>query len=329
MEGCISYDLKDAMEKHLKECKACRDVHSEELFIDKALSAKVNCDDVKFSSIAADVMKNIDRTKYQKRSGNKIFFSIKEHLPACAAIAALIAISITVAPAYFKNNNEIPLKPLSMTAEEPANEKTSNTPTAVNEIEATKSIKKYSPELKKSLFINEPKSFTPWKKSLNNKYTACVEGRGLNGTDQEIASIIVKTVASGEMWRFELNEDTNIRSNTPKVLEWWDDENILVVFGYAYGEIAPGGDLYILNVETGAFNPAYEIKDKKNQIVCITKTGNDLKMDMHIFDDRQTKTFHKEKWSISSFDITLNKEMEVKNSKGEKINAIGGVQNNN
>ena len=326
IEGCISYDLKDAMEKHLKDCKACREVYTDEVFIDRVISKNVSCDNVRFSSIASDVMDNIDRTKYQKPSGIKTLLFIKEHLAIYTTIAALIAISIIVAPAYFNKVNEIPLKPYSQTVVQPETKKINGDVTDSEEIETNKVKKKYAPEFIRSAYVKEPKSFTPWEKSINHKYEACVEGKGVDGTKEGIASIIVKIVSSGEMMRFQLNQDTNTRSNTPKAIEWWDDEKIMVVFGFGYGTNVPGGDLYILNVETGSFTPAYEIKDKRNQIIDVVKVGDDLELNMHIYDDMKWSTSHKEKWIIPSFDITLNKEMEVQNAEGEKINNIGGMK---
>lgn len=324
MEGCISYDLKDAMEKHLKECKACREIYTEELFIDSAISKNVSCDNVKFSSIAADVMKNIDTTKYHRDPRNKLYYSIKSHIPVLTAIAAILFITITIAPAYFNKSRPIPLKPLGRVTEEPTSEKVSVASEDNTETQTTKNTRKYAPKFKKTVFSGEPTSFTPWKKSLNSKYEACVEGKGLNGSDEGIASIIVKNVENGEKWCFQLDSKTNIGSNTPKVIEWWDDENILVIFGYGYASNAPGGDLYILNVKTEAFVSAYEFTDKRNQIVAITKSENDLLLNMQVYEDSKWLTFHKEKWSIPSFDISLRQSMGVINSKGERIDTIGG-----
>ena len=322
MEGCMSYDLKDAMEKHLKECKYCSDIYAEELFIDKAMKQSIGSNNVVFSSITADVMKNIDRTRYDKKVGNKALLYIRDHIPMCATIAAVITISIIIGPNFTKKNAEVSFKPASLITEDTMLDKDNQVDN--DELKAKKDAKKYAPEFIRSAIAVLPDTAAEWKNSVNNKYAAAVVSTGKEGQEEGIAAIVVKGIGNKEKWYFELDKKSNSRSTTPKVVEWWDDENLLVIFGYAY--IASGGDLYTLNINSGKFTPVCETKDNKNQIIEIVKAGNGLQLSVQAYEDREWRSFHKEKWFIDSFDITLNNTMEVKNSSGEKINNIGGIR---
>jgi len=324
MEGCMSYDLKDAMEKHLKECKCCSDIYAEELFVDNAMKKSIESNNVVFSSITADVMKNIDRSRYEKRVGNKALLYIRDHIPMCATIAAVITISIIIAPTYSKKNAEVSFRPASLTNEETFPLKTDQPTSEDPQTDKKQNI--YAPEIIRSAIAIVPDTTAEWKNSVNNKYAAAVVGTEKEGKEEQISAIVVKGIANKEKWYFEVDKKSNKRSNTPKVVEWWDDENLLVVFGYAYGNITSGGDLYILNINSGRFIPAYEIDDEKSQIIDVVKTDNDLQLSVQVYDDREWRSYHKEKWSIASFDISLGNKMQVINSSGIKISDIGGIK---
>jgi hypothetical protein len=191
-----------------------------------------------------------------------------------------------------------------------------------------KGYQAYYPRVNKVSTKSSPNNNTPWKNSIGNKYAACVEGKGEEALSEGIATIYLKDIITDEKWYFQLIEDSNTRQNSPKNLEWYDDENMLVVFGYGYGTLSLGGDLYLFNINTNKFTAVYDIKDKKNQIISVQKSGENLLLFMEIYDDESWSKHHKEQWMIHSFSLKLKEPMNVTNSNGEIIDTIMPIINN-
>ncbi|MDW8800122.1 DUF4652 domain-containing protein [Clostridium sp. A1-XYC3] len=164
----------------------------------------------------------------------------------------------------------------------------------------------------------EPRFGTPWKKSNNKSYSACIEGKGPEAIEEGVGKLFVKD-KEGNTYSFEILNNDKI---SPRYIEWADDENLFVVIGDAHGTVSKGGNLYLINVVTGKTSLVLETSSDKQQVMEIKKLESNLSLKVNVYDDDSYNKSHVENWSISSFDVSLNKQMEVKDSTGKTIYII-------
>jgi len=85
-----------------------------------------------------------------------------------------------------------------------------------------------------------------------------------------------ETVGSIFLYDYQTNSLTELlradqieAQSTPKGIWWYKDDYLLAIIGYAYGTVSVGGDLYLINVETGnprrilGLNEYQEVKNIK------------------------------------------------------------------
>lgn len=174
--------------------------------------------------------------------------------------------------------------------------------------------------IKKEMDKNFSVSFnTSWKSNENGNYSACIEGKGNEALEEGIGKIIVK--GPQKIYSLEIENNDKL---SPKYLEWADNKNLLVVIGYSAGSVSKGGDLYILNVDTGHNEILIKMPNKKEQIISVEKNGNAVNLKVNVYDDNIYNKCHVEKWIINSFNVNLNNRMEVKNSSGKVVYVING-----
>lgn len=159
---------------------------------------------------------------------------------------------------------------------------------------------------------------TPWKSNPSGTYSACVEGKGPEAIEEGIGQIFVKN-NSEDIFSFEIQDNKKI---TPKFVQWADRENLLVIIGSAHGTVSKGGNLYLLNVNSGKMFTVLEMQDKKQEIMSVEKNSDSLKLKVNVYDDNNYNKSHTENWTVSSFNINLNNKMPVKNSEGKVIFTI-------
>jgi len=90
-----------------------------------------------------------------------------------------------------------------------------------------------------------------------------------------IDSFDFETIGNVYIYDFATEENSKItdfeygQSDTSKAVEWLNNENLLLIIGFAYGTITQGGDLYLYDLEEGTLNllleseGLMEIKDVK------------------------------------------------------------------
>lgn len=164
----------------------------------------------------------------------------------------------------------------------------------------------------------EPRFSTPWKESNNKSYSACIEGKGPEAIEEGVGKLLIKDKESNT-YSFETIDNNNI---TPKYIEWADDENLFVVIGEAYGTVSKGGNLYLINVNTGKVSSILETPSDKQQIISLKKSGDNIVLKVNVYEDDNYNKSRVEYWTISSFDVNLGKDMEVKNSEGKVMYII-------
>lgn len=312
IEDNISYDLKDAMLKHMKKCESCRALYEEEISIQKTFREALSLEPQSFRSLRGDIMKNIDKNRYGKNPMKKLLYHIKKYRITYTTAAAFIMVAV-FSTSYAVKNNFIGSAKKSLSsdtqnmqaasleknktaedsifkAEENSDEgqevtgaqKNGDNNDASKDQPDTKSAEvksdAYMPRFeKKELDKGTKVEFnTPWEISPSRKYSAAVEGKGDAAQEEGIANIVLKDLKTGKLWSFNLL-DNEEKQFTPKAVKWINDTKLLVIVGYGYGTIDLGGKLYILDVDTGTImdaDPNNTAKlDEKSQITNILKVN--------------------------------------------------------
>lgn len=191
-----------------------------------------------------------------------------------------------------------------------------------NDKNAVKKESSNAPKLIKTQLSKgtKPSFSTSWITSVDGTNSACIDGRGPEASEEGVGKILVKN-KTGNIFSFEISNNKKL---TPRYIEWINDENLLFIISNAHGTVSNGGNLYLLNVNTGETSVVLETPDKKQQIVSAKKSGNDINLKVDVYEDDEYNKSHVESWTIYSFDINLSKKMEVKNSEGKLICTING-----
>lgn len=240
------------------------------------------------------------------------------------SIFVLILIFVITACEKNENTSATNTKNSSLNLEN-KNEKSSDDSvkldTKNDKVEINKTDIKNSNEIKfikKKLSNNMKINFnTPWQSSGNKEYSASIEGKGEEALEEGQGKIIVK--GHNEVYSFEL---VNNPKKSPKFIEWADNKNLLVIIGESRGTVSKGGNLYILNVDTGKTRILLQTSSNKQQIMSIKKEGNKLSLRVNVYDDDIYNKSHVENWTISEFDPSLNSKMKVEDSNGKLIKKI-------
>lgn len=149
---------------------------------------------------------------------------------------------------------------------------------------------------------------TPWRHSASGKFSACIEGKGPEAHEEGIAKVYAKE-NSGSMWSLQLEDKS--KKNTPMYLEWWDDENLLVIIGYGYGTVSLGGNLYVVNINSAKSAVLVENKnsnneiDPKQQITKVTKENDNIRYDMIVYEDDNLIKYNKDSKVLSNYTDTM------------------------
>ncbi|MDF2674248.1 MAG: hypothetical protein K0R09_2516, partial [Clostridiales bacterium] len=100
INNSITDDLKTSMEDHVQNCELCQTLYEEELKIEKAFKDVINIRNINFNSSRDEIIKGIDKNRYNKSFSNKLFYRVKRNIIAYAASAVLF-FSIVSGSFYF------------------------------------------------------------------------------------------------------------------------------------------------------------------------------------------------------------------------------------
>lgn len=302
IEGDVAHDMKTALEHHTEKCSDCKELYNMELKIDKIFKDAFCINNVSFTSSRTEIMKLIDKNRYGKSAGKKLYFHLKKYTARYLSCAAIIVFAAAFAP--FALNAAHPFTMNKNKSFSISNGSMSNSVPKTNmksydiadaQKAALKTEEKFTPAFTKIGVrpnVKMPESNTPWISSPSKKLSACIEGRGAEAQNEGVGTIYVKDTVSGGVWM--VNAALSNEKYTPMHLEWWDDENVLVVMGYAYGTLSRGGSLYLLNVETAEVSPVYIPPDDKRQVISGKKLGNKVQLDTLVYEDDNYNRSHSE-----------------------------------
>lgn len=289
IEGNMQEDMKDAMKHHEEECASCSKIYNIELSVDSAFKQAFD-NNISFTSSRADIMRTIDKNRYGKGLGKRLHYHFKRYYVRYMSCAAIIAITAIIAPNVLKQSHNMVSSnsakqdmAIAKKGEASIERKSAlfNANVDVSGAEkASMDVKSYiSPSFIKVGVMPEEnmlQSNTPWKSSPSKKFSACIEGRGPEGEYDGVGTIYVKEPISGSIWM--LNDLNNSGQYTPKFISWWDDENIIVVEGYAYGTISSGESLYLVNVNTAQSSLIYSPENDRTRVISAERLGDKVQM---------------------------------------------------
>jgi hypothetical protein len=252
-----------------------------------------------------------------------------KNLKTTIRIYALCSISIVLAfgltSCSLSSNKPASTSNNETTVQQNNNEK-SNNENSSNETQASANTNKEQnvnlPKLTKQQLSKgtKPSFNTPWITSTDGNNEACIEGRGPEAIEEGVAKIFVKD-KNNNIFSFEISNNQKL---TPRYIEWADDQNLMFIISSAYGTVSQGGNLYMLNVNTGKVSLILQTSDKKQQIVSAKKSGDNINLTVNVYEDSNYNKSHMENWTIYSFNVNLNSKMQVKNSEGKLIYTING-----
>lgn len=143
----------------------------------------------------------------------------------------------------------------------------------------------------------QPEFATSWINSPNKKISLCIEGRGPDASEEGLGKIYAKDLSNGEKWSLEIMPSEE--QNTPKFIQWIDDENVISIVGLGYGTVAIGGNLYKINVKTGEATVLYDTKTPKVQVISAKEASNKIEIQLLVYDDNEFTKTHTEKKVIN------------------------------
>lgn len=310
IQGNISSDLKNALEKHMDQCENCRNLYEEEIKIDRDFKFALTIEGIEFNSSRVSIINSIDKSRYSKKTSNKILYKFKRYRKRYISYAVAVLAMIVFIPMMFNGFDGIKFSASSKKIT--SSDNSSNKQAATKGIEQNSevaspksnlaldkaqnknvSLQKEPLQFRKSIIANLPllSYELKWKNSADGKSSAAVDTDIGGDVDFGIHIIYIKNINNNEILKYEVIN--NKRQFTPRNIEWWDNDHLIIVAGHGYGTVDYGSEVYSLEVNSGVLSTLYLEKNKKHQILDFTVVGKDLILKLLIYNDDNYNAFHK------------------------------------
>jgi|GEM_PF-3161129 len=347
MEDKVFMEVKNSMDEHLKTCSNCKNIYDKEMEIDKIFHSVLVGDNISFKSSRVNIISQIDKNRYSKNPLVKLKYSlIRNRFKLMSTLAAAMFVFIiihgnvlsklmekpivSVASNEMSKDkvNEVKSEPKSeitdkkLSKEEVKQDKVMDYKSLVNELGTMNKAYEntYVPEFKISSRLQNKKYDYPssWKASPSKKFSVLLDGKGEMLDAEGSAGIIQGALEEGTATIVvkdnKLNQyrDINIvnknTQNSPLYLEWADDDNLLVIVGANNGSVVRGGNLYLLNINTGNATLVYQAPNDKEQVATVKKLDKSLELNLAVYEDENFEKLHVEKKNIT-FDLVTFEDM--------------------
>lgn len=331
IENSMMHDMSEAMKRHMSDCNSCKTRFDEERAIDLAFNMALDIEGVSFNSCRADIMKNINKKKYSKNPLNKIRHGIKKFQIQIVSTAAIFLMTMVAAP-YIMDRYEMKNSPRSnnqVSKAEQENLALAKDVKALSLLDKTNDI--YVPEFTRvDLELKEDLEFaTDWTESPDKNLKVAIEGRGPDAIEEGVGKLVFVNNDTSKMWKLSLaNNET--KQFTPMKVSWFDNENLLVIFGYGQGRVTLGGDVILLNAHTGkAVNIYWEYSlDKKKQVAEASRNNEKIDLRVILYDD-MVNNYKEEFRSIDFSELYNDSKNENKLQQMEGSKMVGGSFSSN
>lgn len=331
--GDISEDLKSSLEGHMEKCESCRRIYDEEVKIDTDFKTVLSIEGIKFNSSRTNIINSIDKNRYSKKASNKIFYSFRRHKSkylsyAVAAIAMLVFIPMMLRGITTGNyKGEAMNKDTAMykSSEPGIAENKAAKEEAISEDSLLKDNNITSAkqdemstllQFQSSIITEEalPAYEITWETSADGKNSAAIDIGKERDVDFGIRVFYVKDMSTDKIVKYEIVNNT--MQFSPRNIEWWDNEHLIIVAGFAYGTIAQGSQVYSLDINTRDITLLYGRKDIKQEIVEVSRVKNDLMLELKIYNDDTLNEFHSGVGKMTL--LELDKQVDMKIESEEK-----------
>lgn len=346
LENSMMHDMREAMEKHMSDCESCKKKFDEEKELDLAFTMALEIEDISFNSCRTEIMKNINKNKYSKSPISKIRHGLSKFQIQIVSTAAVFFMTLLIAPhimdKYGASNTAENKVTASISNE--SNQLMTNDSEKVADLGVVEDIpveKKesigeslmadnmkvdndllglngnsssiYVPEFTKvELEVNENLEFaTDWVESPDKSMKVAIEGRGPEAAEQGVGKLVFINNNTSKMWKLSLANNES-KQFTPMKVSWYDNDNLLVIFGYGQGRVTLGGDVILLNANSSkAVNIYWEYSlDSKKQVVDATRRNDKIDLKVIVYDDMVNK-FKEEFRSIAFGELYNNNNIKL------------------
>lgn len=120
----------------------------------------------------------------------------------------------------------------------------------------------------------QPNFYSEWKTSPNGMEKATIEGRGVDASEEGLGVLVIQTKKNHVSKIFTMNTDNGELKDTPKYIEWIDNDKLFVIVGSAYGTVSKGGKLYELNISTNTINPVINHLKNNEEVISVHRDKN-------------------------------------------------------
>ncbi|WP_042351628.1 DUF4652 domain-containing protein [Bacillus massiliigorillae] len=135
--------------------------------------------------------------------------------------------------------------------------------------------------------------------SISGQEKITVDGKGPFGTEEGIATIVLKDDVEKTTVTYSLNDKYDRGTqHTPKEVEGIDDTHVFVTIGHGYGTVSNGGDLYVLNLETNKAYPVTLTKQKGDVLDIRSNPDGSFTYFEYVYDDENFEEGHYEEGRI-------------------------------
>lgn len=116
-------------------------------------------------------------------------------------------------------------------------------------------------------------SHSGWKTSPGGLQQATIYGKGKDAIEEGEALLIIENLETNDSTTYKL-KDNSVAQNTPKYVEWIDENRLFVIVGFAHGTPTKGGQLYEMNIKDNTVIPVFEDLTEKEEIMTIKANDN-------------------------------------------------------
>jgi len=133
-------------------------------------------------------------------------------------------------------------------------------------------------EFKRVKRDTEPNDPNPWIKSPDGDRKVLLEGYG---EFESVGTIVLRDLKNNTLENIDFNHG---RQWTPKKIDWYDNDSLLMIIGYTHGTVTRGGDVFHLDLNSLELTPVIELPDRE-EVSDFTKEGKHLYYEMFVHDE--------------------------------------------
>ncbi|MEG1870559.1 MAG: DUF4652 domain-containing protein [Peptostreptococcaceae bacterium] len=302
IEGNLSAEEDEEIKSHLLTCNSCKIQYDSEVLEYKAFKEAFSYENMDFKNSTDKIMSKIDRNRYVK---GRIKMKRKYKGPLTVAAAFLLGVIVTSSVMGIMRNNGLNLSAASDGSDKMEESSAINdtAKSAENKLtdeanlgataskEDLKSVE-YAGVYNKNaiemyLGVEVPTSTkltfnTPFMATENKQYVASIEGKGETAIEEGPGKIYIKDTVANKMYEYSV-KDTNSQ-DSPLSISWYDDNNLMIVHGSAYGTLVNGSNIVVVNVTTGE-QILIATAGEKEGYKSIEKSGEDLVLKYVLYTD--------------------------------------------